>query len=60
VITIDIEDFELLEAMTFEEWLDYYRRQPGGWLVAVMQIEALRVAYEHRLDLFREEENEEN
>lgn len=47
-----------LEVMTYEQWIDYHRAQPGGWLVLSAPVELLRATYEQRLVTFDEMNNE--
>lgn len=48
-----------LAAMTYEQWLDDYRTQPGGWLATAAPTNELRAAYEQRLTTFNETEKDE-
>jgi len=49
---------EALEAMTYEQWLDHHRVQPGGWLTTAAPDELLRATYEQRRVTFDEMNSE--
>ena len=38
-----------IEAMSYEEWLAYYKAMPGGWLATAAPEEVLRQAYAERM-----------
>lgn len=43
---------DMLAAMSYEEWLDHHRAQPGGWLTTAAPSDVLRDCYEQRLATF--------
>lgn len=49
---------QTLADMTYEQWLDHHRAQPGGWLVLAAPEELLRATYEQRIATFNEGEQE--
>lgn len=41
-----------LASMSYEQWLDYHRAQPGGWLTTAAPTAVLRDCYEQRMRVF--------
>lgn len=41
---------DMLASMSYEQWLDHHRAQPGGWLTTAAPAAVLRDCYEQRLN----------
>ena len=43
---------DVLASMSYAQWLDHHRTQPGGWLTTAAPTSVLRDCYERRLCVF--------